>query len=51
LIRLIIPDIGKVSVVGTPSNLGLILEDITSLAEMQIISMYHSWILNQDNEI
>jgi len=30
---------GKKSVIGTPSNSGLILEDITSLAEMQIISI------------
>jgi len=31
---------GKVSVFGTPSNLGFILGHITNLAEMQIISIY-----------
>ena len=30
---------GKISVVGTPSNLGLILEDITNMAEVQIVSI------------
>ena len=30
---------GKKSVVGTPSNLGLILEHITMLTEVQILAM------------
>ena len=36
-----IADFGKKSVVGTPSNLGLILEDITNIAEVQIVSINH----------
>jgi hypothetical protein len=39
---------GKKSVIGTLSNSGLILEDITSLDEMQIISMYLEFALNYD---
>jgi len=35
-----IPGIGKISVVGTPSNLGLILEHITNMAEFRIFSIY-----------
>ena len=45
------PDIGKISVIGTPSNSGLILEDITSLAEMHIFSMYHHQKTRPNNEI
>jgi hypothetical protein len=33
---------GKKSEVRTPSNLGLILEHITNLAEVRILSMCHS---------
>ena len=33
-----ITDIGKKSVVGTPSNFGLILEHITTLTEVPILS-------------
>jgi hypothetical protein len=40
LTGLIISDIDKKSVLGTPSNLELILEHITNLAEIQIISIY-----------
>jgi len=36
-----IADIGKLSQVRNLSNLGLIFEHITGLAEMQIISIYH----------
>jgi len=35
-----ISDHGKQSVIGTPSNLGLILEHITNLDEVRILSMY-----------
>jgi len=33
----------KVSVAGTPSNLGLVLEHITNITEVQIISMHLSF--------
>jgi hypothetical protein len=36
---------GKKYVVGTPSNLGLILEHITSLAEFRIVSIYVTWVI------
>jgi len=34
---------GKQSVIGTPSNLGLILEHITNLDEVRILSMYRKF--------